>query len=77
MVLLLIFLFLKTGAVEARTSIVYGVSDDPMNICESALPLTEKLYRSGKFDDGPKPELLKKVTGRCEPVDDKQKLVRE
>lgn len=77
MYLLLIFLWFKSGMVEARTSLVYDIYSDTRMTCEEALPLTEKLYREGKFYDGPKKELLRKVTGRCEPVSEKEKLVRE
>lgn len=72
MYLLLIFIFLKTGAVEARTSIVYNMYEETRGVCQDSLPLEIKLYKQGKFEDGPKPELIRKVTGRCEPVDNEK-----
>jgi len=74
MYLLLIFLFLKSGQIEARTSIVYGYEEDSEHACEIAKPLSIRLYQQGRFDDGPKKEDLKKVIGRCEPVLEDQKF---
>jgi len=75
MFLLLIFLYLKSGQVDVRTSIVYGVNDDAYKTCQEALPLTETLYEKGKFHDGPMPILIKKVRGRCEAVEEDNKIV--
>jgi hypothetical protein len=74
MYLLLIFLYLKNGQVDVRTSIVYGVEDDAYKTCQEALPLTIELYKKGKFHDGPLPVILKKVTGRCEAVEEDNKI---
>lgn len=74
MYLLLIFLFLKSGQVEARTSIVYGYEGDSEHACEIAKPLSIRLYQQGKFDDGPKKDDLRKVTGECIEVLENEKL---
>lgn len=66
MFLLLIFLVYTSGRVEARTSIVEGFNAE--QVCLEALPLTIKLYREGKFHDGPKKSDLQAVKGRCEEV---------
>lgn len=75
MYILLILLYLKSGLVEPRVSIVYGISDDASVLCYKALPETVFLYKKGLFDDGPKPELLDHVKGRCLPVDENENLV--
>lgn len=72
MILLLIFIYLKTGAIETKTSIVYG--DEAMKTCREALPLTKDLYRKGKFHDGPLPILIKDIKGRCEPIEEDNQL---
>jgi len=77
MYLLLIFLFLKSGQVEARTSIVYGylaTNNSAENACEIAKPLSIRLYQQGRFDDGPKKGDLKKVTGECIEVLENEKF---
>lgn len=75
MYLLLIFILLKSGGTEVRTSIVYG--EDARQICQDSLPLTISLYERGRFHDGPPSLLIKEVKGRCEPVNDNNKLANK
>ncbi len=63
MFVVLVFIHLMTGQVVPRTSVTLDQKS-----CEESLPLFEKLYRAGKFEDGPAPELIKIVTGECRKV---------
>jgi len=63
MFIVLVVVHLLTGQLVPRTSVV---SD--LKACEESLPLFIKLYRQGKFEDGPDPELIRDVTGVCVPV---------
>jgi hypothetical protein len=64
MFLLLVFIYLKSGLIEVHHSITYQEK-----ACYESLPLFKDLYRRGKFEDGPAPELIQDIKVRCEPVE--------
>jgi hypothetical protein len=66
MYVLIIFILLKTGQIDARTSVVSP--PNARHVCNEALPLTVRLYATGKFHDGPAENLIADVRGRCEKV---------
>ena len=68
MYILTIILFLLHSPPEVHTSLVEG--PDAGKMCQQALPLTAKLYKQGKFFDGPDPKKIKKIRGMCQVVDD-------
>lgn len=72
MMLLLVFIYLKSGMLEVKPSIYAGTVED----CQVNLPLMIHLYKKHGFYDGPKVEDIRKVTGRCEPVDPDNKVAK-
>jgi len=64
MYILIIFLHLYSGQVQPRVAIAHS-----QTACIEALPLHTRLYAEGKFSDGPPATKIKRITGRCEPVE--------
>lgn len=60
MYVVLVFIHLLTGQLVPRTSVVLDKT-----ACEESVPLFEKLYTQGKFEDGPPPHLIKSVIATC------------
>lgn len=70
MLVILIFIFLKNGQVDVRTSVTAGT----VEACNAVIPLYVKLYKKHGFADGPEAKDVKRITGRCESVDDNNNL---
>lgn len=62
MFVVLVFIHLLSGQLVPRTSVTLDKKS-----CEESVPLFEKLYIQGKFEDGPPPQLIKSVIATCIP----------
>lgn len=60
MFVVLLMIHLHTGQVVPRTSVVIDKAG-----CEESLPLFEKLYYAGKFEDGPPADKIKRIKSKC------------
>lgn len=75
MYLLIIVIYLLSGPPEVRTSIVEGPT--AYDSCADALPLEIRLYKQGKFADGPPVAKIKNVKGHCEGLLDEVRVVKK
>lgn len=60
---LLVIIHLLSGQVELHHSLVRG--PQAAYECGKAMPLMLSLYQKGKFNDGPRPEEIKRVDAKC------------
>lgn len=63
MYILLVIIHLLSGQVEVHHSIVRGPQASTM--CHEATVPTMRLYSTGKFEDGPDPDQIKRIEARC------------
>lgn len=75
MYLLLVVIYMLTGPPVVKTSIVSGPT--ALDECDDALPLEIRLYKEGKFKDGPPVREIKDVKGRCEGLPDEIKITEK
>ena len=75
MYILLIVLILFSGQKQVKTSLVEG--PDAHSNCLQSLPLVAKLYKQGKFQDGPDPKQIRRIRGMCQKVDEDTKVANE
>lgn len=67
MFIVLVFIHMMSGQIVPRTSVVIDRA-----ACEESIPLFVKLYKDGKFEDGPPPEKIKSIDAIC--VDSRRRL---